>query len=132
VKKTKIVATLGPSCSGKDTMREMIREGVNVFRVNFSHAEYDTVQHWLNNIRELKIELKEHIAVMADLQGPKLRLGKIPKKTSVAKGDTFIFTTRECEGSSTCAHVTYPDFAKDVQPGERILVDDGKLLFEVI
>jgi pyruvate kinase len=132
VKKTKIVATLGPSCSDKKTMQEMIREGVNVFRINFSHAEHETVKQWLMNIRELKDELNEHIAVMADLQGPKLRLGKIQKKSSVSPGDIFIFTTKDCEGNSSCAHITYPNFAKDVKPGERILIDDGKLLFEVI
>jgi len=132
VKKTKIVATLGPACSGKDTLREMIREGVNVFRINFSHADYDTIETWLSHIRELNAELNEHIAVMGDLQGPKLRLGKVQKKTVVKEGDLFVFTTRPCPGHSQCAHVTYSGFAEDVKPGERILVDDGKLLFEIL
>ncbi len=131
-KKTKIIATLGPACSEKETMRKMVEAGVNVFRVNFSHAQYDTIDGWLQSIHELKEEWNVHIAVMADLQGPKLRLGKMQKKTQVSAGDTYIFTTQSCKGDDKRAYVTYPGLAKDVKPGEKILVDDGKLLFEVI
>jgi len=131
-KKTKIVATLGPATATKEIIHDMILSGVNVFRINFSHADYDGVIEKINIIRSLNEELGFHVAILADLQGPKLRVGKMEKKTILTKGDLFTFTTNLCVGDSKKAYMTYQQFPQDVKPGESILVDDGKLLFEVI
>ncbi|WP_196891282.1 pyruvate kinase [Aureivirga marina] len=130
-KKTKIVATLGPACSDKKTMFKMIKAGVNVFRINFSHANYDIVKKNIEIIRELNDEHNINTAILADLQGPKLRVGTM-KENVLNVGDTFTFTTNECIGDGKKAFMTYQNFPRDVKKGEHILVDDGKLLFEVI
>lgn len=131
-KKTKIVATLGPACNSKDVIEEMMTIGVNVFRINFSHAEYENVAEKIKEIREINIRNGFNVAILADLQGPKLRVGVMEKKVKLKKGDTFTFTTNECEGTNEKAYMTYQNFPKDVKPGEQILVDDGKLLFKVL
>lgn len=130
-KKTKIVATLGPSCETKEIIQEMIQSGVNVFRVNFSHANHESVKSKIEIIRKLNDELGYHVAILADLQGPKLRVGKMEKGIVLKKGATFTFTTQKVIGNIEQAYMTYQKFPKDVKAGERILVDDGKLLFEV-
>jgi pyruvate kinase len=130
-KRTKIVATLGPACNTRDIIKNMIASGVNVFRVNFSHADYQDVESKIKIIREINKENNYHVAILADLQGPKLRVGVMAKKVKLIMGDTFTFTTEKCEGSNEKAFMTYQNFPKDVKVGEHILVDDGKLLFEV-
>ncbi len=131
-KKTKIVATLGPACDTKEIIEEMMTVGVNVFRVNFSHANYENVKEKIKIIREINQRKGYNVAVLADLQGPKLRVGVMGEKVKLKKGDTFTFTTEKCEGDNEKAYMTYQNFPKDVQAGEQILVDDGKLLFKVI
>jgi len=131
-KKTKIVATLGPAINSKEIMEEMMVMGVNVFRVNFSHADYDDVAQKIKDIREINVRRNFNVAVLADLQGPKLRVGVMGEKVKLSKGDSFTFTTNECIGDSEKAFMTYQNFPKDVEAGEHILVDDGKLMFKVI
>ncbi|RLD86345.1 MAG: pyruvate kinase, partial [Bacteroidetes bacterium] len=131
-KKTKIVATLGPAVDSIEIMEQMMLSGVNVFRINFSHANYEDVTQKIKDIRYLNNKNNWHVAVLADLQGPKLRVGVMGEKVKLKKGDNFTFTTEECEGNSEKAYMTYKKFPKDVKAGEQILVDDGKLLFEVI
>ena len=131
-KKTKIVATLGPAISSKEMIKEMMISGVNVFRVNFSHADYEDVKTRIRYIRELNLENNFNVAVLADLQGPKLRVGVMKEGVEVKEGDEFTFTTEPCTGDEKKAFMTYQNFPKDVEKGENILVDDGKLLFEVI
>ncbi len=131
-KKTKIVATLGPAINTKEMLEEMMVLGVNVFRVNFSHADYDDVAQKVKYIREINEDRNFNVAVLADLQGPKLRVGIMGEKVKLKKGDLFTFTTEECIGNNEKAFMTYQDFPKDVEVGEKILVDDGKLLFEVL
>ncbi|WP_117883951.1 pyruvate kinase [Aureibaculum luteum] len=131
-KKTKIVATLGPACDTYEIIEEMMTVGVNVFRVNFSHADYENVAEKIKMIREINQKLGYNVAVLADLQGPKLRVGVMEEKVKLNKGDQFIFTTDKCEGTKERAYMTYQKFPQDVKPGENILVDDGKLLFKVI
>jgi pyruvate kinase len=131
-KRTKIVATLGPACSSKEIIENMMDSGVNVFRVNFSHADYEDVAEKIKIIREINIKKDYHVAVLADLQGPKLRVGVMGEKVKLKVGDTFTFTTEKCKGTAKKAFMTYQNFPKDVEAGEHILVDDGKLLFEVI
>ncbi len=132
-KKTKIVATLGPACSDKETLRKMIEAGVDVFRINFSHADYEDVKQRIEIIRELNEEMGIYTAILADLQGPKLRVGVMAGEVVVAPGDEITFKTgKPFEGTSETVYMTYAEFPRDVNPGERILLDDGKLIFEVV
>ena len=131
-KKTKIVATLGPACSSKEVIKNMIDAGVNVFRINFSHADYADVTERINIIRELNEEFGYTTSILADLQGPKLRVGVMKEDVVVSKGDVITFTTAEdVLGTASRVYMNYKEFPKDVNPGERILLDDGKLIFEV-
>jgi len=132
-KKTKIVATLGPACSTKEVIRDMVEAGVNVFRINFSHADYADVQERINIIRELNDEYGYNTSILADLQGPKLRVGVMKDDIVVSKGDIITFQTAEdVLGTAERVYMNYKQFPNDVNPGERILLDDGKLMFEVI
>ncbi len=131
-KKTKIVATLGPATSSKETLKAMMRAGVDVFRINFSHAAYEDVAERIKMIRELNEELEVNTAILADLQGPKLRVGVMGGEAIVAPGDEVTFATGEpFEGTAERVYMNYKSFPRDVKPGERILLDDGKLIFEV-
>jgi pyruvate kinase len=130
-KKTKIVATLGPATGTKEILTDLAKSGVNVFRINFSHADYDIVKTRVQQIREINAENNFNVAILADLQGPKLRVGVMEEGVVLNDGDEFIFTTEECIGTNEKAFMTYERFPKDVKKGEQILVDDGKLLFEV-
>ena len=131
-KKTKIVATLGPACSTKEVLKNMIDAGVNVFRINFSHADYTDVKARIDMIRELNNEFGYTTSILADLQGPKLRVGVMKEDVVVSKGDKITFTTAEdILGTAERVYMNYKEFPKDVNPGERILLDDGKLIFEV-
>ena len=131
-KKTKIVATLGPATNSKEVLTQLAAEGVNVFRINFSHADYDNVIKTIKTIREINEENDYNVAILADLQGPKLRVGVMEDNVVLNDGDLFTFTTEECIGNKERAFMTYQRFPKDVKVGENIMVDDGKLLFEVV
>lgn len=132
-KKTKIVATLGPATSDKDVLRRMVEAGVDVFRINFSHANYEDVGKRIRMIRELSEELGLYTAILADLQGPKLRVGVMSGEVVVAPGDEIFFKTgKPFEGTAEAVYMNYENFPRDVKPGERILLDDGKLIFEIL
>ena len=132
-KKTKIVATLGPASSSKEIIEKMILAGVNVFRINFSHADHADVAERIQIIRDLSEKLKTYTSILGDLQGPKLRVGVIEEGTEVVPGDMIDFiTTEPFVGNAKQAYMTYQQFPKDVTPGEKILLDDGKLIFEVV
>lgn len=132
-KKTKIVATLGPATSKKEVLRDMIKAGVDVFRINFSHADYDDVKARISMIRELNEEMQIYTSILADLQGPKLRVGVMAGEVVVAPEDEITFVTgTPFEGTAEKVYMNYTNFPKDVKAGERILLDDGKLMFEVI
>ena len=131
-KKTKIVATLGPASSSEAVIEKMMHAGVNVFRINFSHADHKDVQKRIEIIRALSKKHNNHVSILADLQGPKLRVGVIEEGAVVHPGDRVEFiTTAPFEGNAQRAYMTYQNFPQDVTPGERILLDDGKLIFEV-
>lgn len=133
IKKTKIVATLGPASSSRETIKAMMECGVNVFRINFSHADHKDVLERIQIIRELNVSLGFHVAILADLQGPKLRVGKMKEGTIVKEGQEVSFTTeRVSVGTAEAIYMNYKQFPKDVSAGERVLLDDGKLIFEVI
>ena len=132
-KKTKIVATLGPACSTREVIKDMIDAGVNVFRINFSHADYTDVAERIAIIRGLNDEFGYNTSILADLQGPKLRVGVMKEDVVVSPGDVITFTTAEdILGTAQKVYMNYKQFPNDVNPGERILLDDGKLMFEVL
>ena len=133
LKKTKIVATLGPATSTKEVLKAMIEAGANVFRINFSHADYSGVEQRIKMIRELNEEFGFKTGILADLQGPKLRVGVMKEDVVVNVGDEIIFSTgAPFEGTKERVYMTYETFPQDAKPGERILLDDGKLIFEVV
>lgn len=132
MKKTKIVATLGPSTSNKETLKEMILSGVNVARINFSHSSHKDAREMIKTITELNNELNTNVAVLGDLQGPKIRLGLVEEGLTIEKDDELIITNKEKIGDKESVYITYPEFPKDVQKGDRILIDDGKIMLEVI
>lgn len=132
IKKTKIVATLGPATASDEIIEKMILAGVNVFRINFSHADYKDVSDRIKMIRRVDKKLNVNTAILGDLQGPKLRVGKIEEGAFVIPGDKVLFSTdTPFEGNAQKAYMNYQNFPKDVSQGERILLDDGKLIFEV-
>ena len=133
IKKTKIVATLGPSTSSEEIIKKMILAGVNVFRINFSHANYDEIKESIQLIRKVDKALYTNTAILGDLQGPKLRIGKIKENTEIKEGGKIIFSTDSSfEGDNNRVFMNYQNFPKDVSVGEKILLDDGKLIFEVL
>jgi len=134
IKKTKIVATLGPATESKKVKAKMVKNGVNVFRVNFSHADYETVAEQIKQVREIEEELDTPIAILADLQGPKLRIGKVEEGTFLSEGDLLTLTTKNKITTNNLnkeAYITYKQLPCDVKPGEIILVDDGKIQLQV-
>ena len=131
--KTKIIATLGPSSTALSKLKSLIQAGVNVFRVNFSHASHADVFETVSNIREISASTNTHVAILGDLQGPKIRLGAVEENSKVKKGDLISITTNNVDlGNSSLVSINYPDFPKDVSENEKILVDDGKLIFKVV
>jgi pyruvate kinase len=132
-KRTKIVATLGPATSSREILKFMMLEGVDMFRINFSHANYDVVKESIATIRSLSEELDMHVAILGDLQGPKLRVGMMKEEVIVQPGDVLFFCTgSEFEGTREKVYMNYDNFPKDVKVGERVLLDDGKLIFEIL
>jgi len=133
INKTKIVATVGPAISSKSILKELILSGVNVFRVNFSHGKYADHKEVIDKILELNAELNTHVAILADLQGPKLRVGDIENNGVLLKeGNIIEFTNKECVGTSKRVYMSYSLFPKDVNVGDTILIDDGKIKLEAV
>ena len=132
-KKTKIVATLGPSTDTPQIIEKMILEGVDVFRINFSHADHSEVKNRIKMIREVSEKTQSNTSILADLQGPKLRIGKVKEGVRVEPGDLVTFQNGEnFLGNKKKVHMNYKNFSRDVKPGERVLLDDGKLIFEIV
>jgi len=131
MKKTKIVATLGPSSSSKEVLRDMILAGLNVCRINFSHGSYDDHAAVVKTIRELNEELNTTVAILADLQGPKIRTNEMEEGTVLEVGAEVIIQVEKIIGNSNRFSINYPLLPKEAKSGERILLDDGKLVLEV-
>lgn len=131
-KRTKIVATLGPASSQKEMLLSLIRAGVNVCRLNFSHGKQEDHQIAIDNIREINEQYKLNVGILADLQGPKIRIGLVKEGgVQLINGTTINITTHECIGDEKQIYITYDSFPKDVVAGEMILLDDGKLQMRV-
>jgi len=128
----KIIATIGPASSSKEVLRQMIHEGVDVVRLNFSHGEYEDHLQVINTVLELNKELNVHVALLADLQGPKLRVGEMEGgSVMLEEGSKFQLSSVKCIGTAEKAYLSYEPLARDVATGESILIDDGKLMLEV-
>jgi len=133
IKKTKIIATIGPASSSSEIMEKMITEGVDVFRINFSHAKHNEVKKIIKRIRDIDKKLSLNTAIIADLQGPKLRIGKMRKNSSLKAGDEITIDCKsQLVGSSKKLYVNYRNLAKDIKEGEKILLDDGKIILKAL
>lgn len=127
-KRTKIVATVGPACEKFDQLLELAKAGVNVFRLNFSHGTYENKKEIIGHIREINKSQPINIAILGDLQGPKLRVGEITDgQIELTDGDDIIFTTEKMVGTKEKVYVSYKNLTTDAKVGERIFLDDGKL-----
>ena len=125
---TKIVATIGPATSSKEVLRELFAAGINVCRLNFSHGTHDDHRQSIQNIIELNEEMCTNVTILADLQGPKLRIGELESETVVLENGQMIdLVTDECLGTREMLNITFKDFAKDVKQGDAVLIDDGKV-----
>jgi pyruvate kinase len=125
---TKIVATLGPSTRSEECVRELIKGGVDVFRINASHTKTGEIAQWVEMVRKLSAEAGAMIGVLLDLQGPKIRLGTFENGgCELQTGSSFTITTKEVVGNCERASTVYADFAKDVKAGDRVLLADGSI-----
>jgi len=132
--KTKIVATVGPACDTYDKLLELVKAGVNVFRLNFSHGDHAGKAAIIEHIRAINVNEPYNVSILGDLQGPKLRVGDIQNGSlTIAPGDILTFTSREkVVGTKEKIYVSYPNLHHDVQVGNKILIDDGKLEVVVV
>ncbi|MFO0322937.1 MAG: pyruvate kinase [Bacteroidota bacterium] len=130
--KTKIVATMGPSTENIAVLEELFNAGVDICRINFSHGDYEPIKHVVDNIRTLNKKLNRNVGILGDLQGPKLRIGKVKDNSvDLINGNEIVITTKECEGTAEKIFITYPQFPQDVAVGELVLIDDGKITLKV-
>lgn len=127
-KKTKIVATVGPASNSYEKLLALVQEGVNVFRLNFSHGTHEQHSDVIEKIRRINNEFPFNVAILADLQGPKLRVGELKDgELDLKVNDEFYFTNEKVIGTLDNIYMSYPNFHKDVRIGEKILLDDGKI-----
>lgn len=130
---TKIVATVGPASSSFEVLLDLVIAGVNVFRLNFSHGNLVDHLKVIQFVQQINERYNLHIGIMADLQGPKIRIGLVENEgIRISPGDELTFTTQQCLGTMEKISINYFNFPKDVKKGERILLDDGKIVCEVL
>jgi pyruvate kinase len=133
MRKTKIVCTIGPSSSDEETFKELVLNGLNVARLNFSHGTHQEHKGKIDTIKKVREELKASIAIMLDTKGPEIRIKDFETGQAELKmGQEFILTTREVQGNENVVSVSYGQFAKDIKPGDRILIDDGLISMEAV
>lgn len=131
--RTKIIATIGPASSSKSTLKQMFIEGVDVCRLNFSHQDHATHGEIIKTIREINSELGTNVAILVDLQGPKIRIGEVENGAIVIEKDSIVtFVTTPIVGTSEKLYIDYEDFAVDISSGEDILIDDGKIKLQCL
>ena len=125
--KTKIVATVGPASNSKEVLRALIKEGVDVFRLNFSHGSHEDHLKVIHHVRELNKELGSTVSLLQDLQGPKIRINEMQPNIVIERGQELIITTQELLGNNEIASTSYKNLPQYVKIGDMILVDDGKI-----
>ena len=124
----KIVCTLGPATGTDDMVRALVEAGMDVARLNFSHGDHADHEASYQRVRRASEATGHAVGILADLQGPKIRLGRFADGTAVwENGDTVRITVEECEGSHDRVSTTYKELANDAKPGDRLLIDDGKV-----
>ncbi|MBK5245966.1 MAG: pyruvate kinase [Peptostreptococcaceae bacterium] len=132
-KRTKIVATIGPACEDKETLKEMIDSGMNVARLNFSHGSHEEQKVKIETIKEVRKQLGLNIAILLDTKGPEIRTGKFYKpEILINEGQIYNLTTREMVGNEEMCSVTYKDITHDLSVGDRVLIDDGLIELETL
>jgi pyruvate kinase len=129
--KTKIVATVGPASNSKEMLRALIKEGVDIFRLNFSHGKHEDHLKVVNFVRELNAELGTTVGLLQDLQGPKIRVDEMQPGVEIERGQELIITTNDLIGNREIASTSYKNLPRDVKVGDMILVDDGKIELKV-
>ena len=129
--KTKIVATVGPASNSKDMLRALVKEGVDVFRLNFSHGSHADHLKVIENVREINRELESSVALLMDLQGPKIRVQEVQPGVEIIHGQELTITTREVVGNNELVSTSYERLPKDVKAGDMVLIDDGKIELKV-
>ncbi len=130
---TKIVATVGPACSSYENLLALANVGTDIFRLNFSHGTHQDHQEVIDRLVAINKEYGYHLGILADLQGPKLRVGKIEDGSMpIAQGDILTFVNEKCVGNKDRIYMSYDRFPTDVEVGEKVLVDDGKVVLEVV
>ena len=129
IRKTKIIATIGPASSSRARLKSLIQKGVNVCRINFSHISHEKAKEIVASVKTINQELNVHTAILADLQGPKIRIGKLESPRKINAGEEIVFSTRK---KSPEIFISYRGFAKDVKQKDAILLDDGKLRLQVL
>ena len=129
---TKIIATVGPASNSSETLLELVQAGVDVFRLNFSHGVHEQHGKVIKHIKRINEEHKVHIGILADLSGPKLRIGDVQEDTFLEEGNEIEIVNTPCMGDEKRVYMNYEGFASDVSPGEKVLVDDGKIVLEVL
>ncbi len=131
--RTKIIATIGPATSSYENLRKIVEAGVDVCRLNFSHGSYDDHQQVIDNIRKVREDLNAHVAILLDLQGPKLRVGEMENgRIEIIQDSILEISTEKCIGTPERIYVNFDSLPKDINAGERILLDDGKLELKVV
>ncbi|MBI4594853.1 MAG: pyruvate kinase [Candidatus Tectomicrobia bacterium] len=133
MRRTKIICTLGPSSNSREIIEEMVLSGMDIARLNFSHGAHQEFKELISLIREIAARLNRTVAIIQDLQGVKLRIGTFKGGAVFLKpGQTFTLSMKETQGDEELASVNYPDLAGYVQPGDKILIDDGLVQLEVV
>ncbi|MGR3178436.1 MAG: pyruvate kinase [Candidatus Anammoxibacter sp.] len=128
IKRTKIIATLGPATSSPEMIEKLVKAGANIFRINTSHSDLSMIQELTHRIRKVEKKLNTFIGILLDLQGPKIRTGKFENGSiEIHRGDELVFTTENVTGTDKIVPVQYKKFHLDVAPGNKVLLDDGNL-----
>lgn len=132
-KRTKIVATIGPASQDEETIREMIRNGMNVARINFSHGDHTTHGENIDRVRRVAEQERAVVAILCDIQGPKIRIGKVANEPLILKqGDKVTFTLDNVPGENGIISLPHPEFVRDLKIGTQLLLDDGNLEMVVV
>jgi pyruvate kinase len=131
IRKTKIIATIGPATSSYSSICKLIKSGVNIFRLNFSHGDYNFFNDVIRNIKNARNNLNRPVAIMQDLQGPKIRIGKIPSEISVKRGDQIIIRNKRENLNQNDIYIDFSDLYKYINKGQKILINDGTVELKV-
>src|ERR1051325_11061650 len=130
--RTKIIATVGPSCNTYEVLSDLVKAGVDISRINFSHGTHTEHKRIIGYIHKINQTFGSHIGILADLQGPKIRIGNVDNGVSLVKNDVIQITNKETSSTGKEVFVNYEKLPEEVEPGEKILIDDGKIELQVM